>query len=528
MKRISILSFLLSLLVFNSDQTQLLYNGFPVLTSNTEYNNDGNAEIIKPSLQFTTNLIQRDCQKFLLKNNNKFVDNTNMYLAYLKSVYGVTVNQAITGGKLYKHLPVIYKNSSPVYLKLITDEIPGKIYSYKILNKDGDNNILEIMFNPLSSGENFNVTFECWVLNPANYYTDLPQQVSFSELNDIPGEAADYLNSSDIIQSDNNLIIQKANELKGTSNNIIQVAKNIICFAGDTISYVGYGLQDALSTLNRGYAVCTGKANLAAALFRALGIPARVLMVAYTHYLVEIYLPSYGWVRGESTIGQFPYDDHNNIVMFANTPTEEEIPGGGVMAYWGTNDLSILNFSIEYGLHSKHTKNESITCNSVMANEIIWKSRDIWRNYVNQLNTNSPLITQIESYQENYVTYFCNNDFYSMLNTVNLLNDLVSSGNIIDKYANYDFKLYQNYPNPFNNETIISVEIFQTGHSELKIYDFLGNEIKTLISRNLEKGNLKFTWDGTNNHNIKVSSGVYIYRFKLGNEIQNKKMVFIK
>ena len=130
MKRISILSFLLSLLVFNSDQTQLLYNGFPVLTSNTEYNNDGNAEIIKPSLQFTTNLIQRDCQKFLLKNNNKFVDNTNMYLAYLKSVYGVTVNQAITGGKLYKHLPVIYKNSSPVYLKLITDEIPGKIYSY--------------------------------------------------------------------------------------------------------------------------------------------------------------------------------------------------------------------------------------------------------------------------------------------------------------------------------------------------------------------------------------------------------------
>ena len=43
------------------------------------------------------------------------------------------------------------------------------------------------------------------------------------------------------------------------------------------------------------------------------------------------------------------------------------------------------------------------------------------------------------------------------------------------------FSLYQNYPNPFNPSTTISYDLPTAGFVSLKIYDFLGREIKTLV-----------------------------------------------
>jgi flagellar hook assembly protein FlgD len=44
----------------------------------------------------------------------------------------------------------------------------------------------------------------------------------------------------------------------------------------------------------------------------------------------------------------------------------------------------------------------------------------------------------------------------------------------------------------------------------MKVYDILGNEIKTLVNGDVAKGSYEVTWDGTNNFNQPVASGTYI------------------
>ncbi len=92
-----------------------------------------------------------------------------------------------------------------------------------------------------------------------------------------------------------------------------------------------------------------------------------------------------------------------------------------------------------------------------------------------------------------------------------------------------NYKLEQNYPNPFNPSTKITFSLPLTKEISLTVYDILGNKIKDLISREVyQKGTHEVTWDGTNNHGMKVASGVYIYTLKFGNFAKSLKMTLLK
>lgn len=90
------------------------------------------------------------------------------------------------------------------------------------------------------------------------------------------------------------------------------------------------------------------------------------------------------------------------------------------------------------------------------------------------------------------------------------------------------FILHKNYPNPFNPYTKIEYEIPIVTKVTLKIYNILGQEIKTLVDHEQKTGNYKIFWDGTNNYNIQVSSGLYIYQIRAGKFIQSKKMILLR
>ena len=91
-----------------------------------------------------------------------------------------------------------------------------------------------------------------------------------------------------------------------------------------------------------------------------------------------------------------------------------------------------------------------------------------------------------------------------------------------------DFALNQNYPNPFNPTTTIKYALPKSVQVDLTIYNILGQKIKTIVSDIQRAGYKKLTWDGTNDMNIKVASGIYIYRLKAGDFVSQKKMVFLK
>jgi hypothetical protein len=76
-----------------------------------------------------------------------------------------------------------------------------------------------------------------------------------------------------------------------------------------------------------------------------------------------------------------------------------------------------------------------------------------------------------------------------------------------------EIALHQNYPNPFNPRTDIRFDIPEAAHVTLKIYNLLGEEIRTLVDNDVETGFHAISWDGKNETGKELPSGVYIYRF---------------
>jgi Peptidase family C25/Secretion system C-terminal sorting domain len=89
--------------------------------------------------------------------------------------------------------------------------------------------------------------------------------------------------------------------------------------------------------------------------------------------------------------------------------------------------------------------------------------------------------------------------------------------------ANLNYALEQNYPNPFNPVTTIEYELPARSFMTLKIYNLLGQVVKTLISGIENSGKHQVKFDAAN-----LPSGVYFYRIEAGNFVQTKKLILLK
>jgi hypothetical protein len=97
---------------------------------------------------------------------------------------------------------------------------------------------------------------------------------------------------------------------------------------------------------------------------------------------------------------------------------------------------------------------------------------------------------------------------------------------IIDNVLAYHpdkFSLQQNYPNPFNPSTIISYSIPKSEIVTIKIYNLIGQEIKTLVNNYQNTGSYKITFNAAS-----LPTGIYFYQMQAGTFKEVKKMVLIK
>ncbi|MCH8124899.1 T9SS type A sorting domain-containing protein [candidate division KSB1 bacterium] len=90
------------------------------------------------------------------------------------------------------------------------------------------------------------------------------------------------------------------------------------------------------------------------------------------------------------------------------------------------------------------------------------------------------------------------------------------------------FALRQNYPNPFNPETTIEYDLPRSTQVEISIYNLAGKKIKTLIDHHQDAGNYRIIWDGRNDSNNLVASGVYLYKITTSEFQKVKKCLFLK
>jgi len=95
-------------------------------------------------------------------------------------------------------------------------------------------------------------------------------------------------------------------------------------------------------------------------------------------------------------------------------------------------------------------------------------------------------------------------------------------------FVSHEYELSQAYPNPFNPQTTISYQLAVKAHTTLKIYNTLGQEIRTLINENKSAGNYSVTWDGKDAKGNKPASGIYYYRLTVGKQVDTKKMLYLK
>jgi len=176
----------------------------------------------------------------------------------------------------------------------------------------------------------------------------------------------------------------------------------------------------------------------------------------------------------------------------------------------------------------------------------------------------------------NYQTYFLNNNFYVFDNNWNQLH-IFDINDILNPqwlgYLNYNYQIsdllqYQdfvaivtkhqgifiyddlwnlvqedtheikvtsencfitNHPNPFNPSTTIEFSIQNDAEVELTIYNIKGQKIITLASNQFTKGTHSIIWNGDDESNKPVSSGVYLYKLNVNSKIESvKKCLLLK
>jgi cytoskeletal protein CcmA (bactofilin family) len=85
------------------------------------------------------------------------------------------------------------------------------------------------------------------------------------------------------------------------------------------------------------------------------------------------------------------------------------------------------------------------------------------------------------------------------------------------------FELSQNYPNPFNPSTTIRFDLPEASIVKLRIFNILGQEIRTLVNQFKESGTHTINFNAS-----ELNSGMYIYKIEAGNFVQTRKMTLLK
>ena len=84
------------------------------------------------------------------------------------------------------------------------------------------------------------------------------------------------------------------------------------------------------------------------------------------------------------------------------------------------------------------------------------------------------------------------------------------------------------HPNPFNPDTTIRYRLSEPTSVDLAVFDLLGKRVRTLVSGLTPAGAHRSIWDGTDASGLNMSSGIYLVRLRVGNQVVNQKVSLVK
>ena len=140
-----------------------------------------------------------------------------------------------------------------------------------------------------------------------------------------------------------------------------------------------------------------------------------------------------------------------------------------------------------------------------------------------------PIIVMIENYRSGLLweKFMANPEVPPMLNAIGFVPD--STTDVEDEVNSVqDFNLIGNYPNPFNPTTTIVFNLPARENVSISIYNHLGEKVRELTDKKFSAGENKITWNGLNDDNKIVSSGIYLYKINTSNSTLYGKMILQK
>jgi protocatechuate 3,4-dioxygenase beta subunit len=90
------------------------------------------------------------------------------------------------------------------------------------------------------------------------------------------------------------------------------------------------------------------------------------------------------------------------------------------------------------------------------------------------------------------------------------------------------YDLAQNFPNPFNPETSVKYQVPVRTNVSLRVYNALGQEVRTLVNEVKGAGVYSAVWDGKDNHGRQLTTGIYLVRLEAGDFVMTRKMAMVK
>lgn len=314
---------------------------------------------------------RKDVEKYNLNLNDleieKKLKKNDFSIIYLRKATGnLTINASSSTDtyEAYFHIPVSYKEQVPI---LIDVESPHLI-DYRFIHLNSPNLIIAARLNQAPSTD---LNWTAWVLVKHNTYSGLPDTVPIPSLEQLPDSVKKWLQPTDCAQLTDSIIQHVADSIRGTTTNMMILADDICDYCYNIPwQFPHYPIAfDAVYAIKWGSS-CTGHAHAGVALFRANGIPARTLLnipVWATnfdqHWIIDYYVPEYGWVRMETSLGQNPAYAKDEIVTLVCNP-EDEFPlffPSGIEGQWHTSDPALGMLNPNWcGAHSGYSLNSIV------------------------------------------------------------------------------------------------------------------------------------------------------------------------
>jgi hypothetical protein len=228
-------------------------------------------------------------------------------------------------GRVLFPIPLVTEHQVPLTFDVTVDP-PEAFEGFRwVKRSDGANWLCEVSVAP--SGDGTLVSWESLVLVNGRDDPSLPD----ANEPEAPKDTRPWLRSTSCIQSDDPSIVARSKALSEGADTIADYVQNVLRF---TSTNRGNGAPlrslDARVALDAGGS-CTSRANLAAALLRARGIPARTSAhlptwsgPLYEHWHVEYWHPGAGWTWIEPTLGKLRPKPWTLVVLNVANPDDED------------------------------------------------------------------------------------------------------------------------------------------------------------------------------------------------------------